>query len=832
MKKMIRAAVKYTDKIKYFDIDCSLNHIVCTETHMDDMPDGHSVELDLVIVNADKLVLDLTDNFFCKRMVTAESFTKTININNIDFNYFQRDLNKAYTLGDSDLFTRLWNEYNGGPITPVELIPSDTSTNLDTLQPVSPEPCGSSEGLKIIKIAIQRDNSVAYYQVDCTRCLLQYIRSDELGSDFVTKDGFDLFVYDKNRNVDLSFVDFEAFKRVELYDDFLSSIEITTGKLEPENFYTALTTRYDEVGAEMYTKLYKIYSVPKRISALDEMPVAFANSPVVTAVEKMSSVSLPPKHGDLVYLGYRDSKGAFHLNKKVEDNDKATPSDYLNYYTDGNVLMMNNPWSARSFYMLDDMLEFHGPHSWMSSDPMYKHKEAMEFISDSFMTRARQISTYKNEERDIRFTLESYPVNSTFYNSLVEQTSNTLHISPNQLEELYVLQEITQQLDIELSEANEKLSKKPEQSSIEYAGKDYHKETASIMFERSSVPESCAIQTVCKKEETSIMSEKYRKETISSLLTPYKAIIQQAEKETEEALSLTSSINGAVILERDVELFRGLVTSEIASKLQRNDIPLARQEILYNERDLVTVGCIHESGKVFSYHSTNDKESTLYKTDGNVLVAYHAGVPDTILLSEFKHTDNEFVIAENAEEGWTFRIPLTFLQIAKTISTYKNSVRDNLFTIGASKFNSTFYNALCEMTYGQISDATPTTIENALLTLVQSGIVQARERVYVGMNEIDLEDKIQYYSDARFSLVSDWEHKVENNMLLSDSLAIYNKYYVPINSAYHLQLLMSKVQESTMNIKPSSDIEVEKIVNTIMKAVEMAPTEYCLKSEN
>ena len=43
---------------------------------------------------------------------------------------------------------------------------------------------------------------------------------------------------------------------------------------------------------------------------------------------------------------------------------------------------------------------------------------------------------------------------------------------------------------------------------------------------------------------------------------------------------------------------------------------------------------------------------------------------------------------------------------------------------------------------------------------------------------------------------------------------------------------MAKVQESAMNVKPSNDSEIEKIVNTIMKAIEVAPTEYRLKRDN
>lgn len=812
MKKELKIALLLEEnRIKYYIVDCSKNTLdfACLDLGAELREDQD------IILYANELLLEPQTRFSgCKHIVHYNTFLNNIGTltSESTFYDFHTSILESYRTDNHDLFDKMWENYGTTQVksSPVLTVPTEE---------------------KIIKLAIQRDNSVAYYQVDCTRCLLQYIRSDELDQNFVTKEGFDLFVYDKTRDVELSLVNFDSFRRVELYDDFLNSIGITGGNLKTEHFYTALTTHYGKVGAEMYNKLYEIYSVPKRISALDEMPVVFENSNIATAVSKISSVGLPPKHGELVYLGYRDAKGGFHLNKKVEDDDKATPSDYLNYYTDGNILMLNNPWSAKSFYMLDDMLEIPEYSITMSADPMYKHKDAMEFMPDSFMLRARQISTYKNEERDIRFLTEGYPVNSTFYNSLVEQTKNTSHISPNQLEELYVLQDIAQQLDIELSDAKNKINLQAVQITSS-DNRDYHKETANLMFEPQGAPEACVKQVVYKKPEATIMSEKYRRELFSSLLTPYKNIIQKAEEEMEEALSITNSIRGTAILERDAELLRGLITSEIETKLQKSNILLAKQDLPYNERDLVTVGFVHNSGKAFPFHCTNDKENTLYKTDGNVLVAYSDDIPHTILLSEFRCTDNEFAIAENAEEGWKFNIPLTFLQIAKTISTHKNAVRDKLYSIGVSKLNSTFYNSLCEMTYGNVSENTAVEIENALLVLMQSNIITLDKREHVAMDEIDLDGKIQYYSDARFSVDSDWETKVTDNMLLADSLRIYSKYCVQINSAYHLQLLLTKIQENVKDTKPVNSAEVEKIVNTIMKAIEVEPTKYCLKSKN
>ena len=814
MEKELKIALLRSNEVEYYIVDCVTRILKFCKVGS---ANEFMANQDILLYTDSELLAEKFPRDEFRHIEHYNTFLNNLGalIAESTFRNFRASIQESYETDCPDLFNKMWEHYGTKQVATVSPVPILTVPTED----------------KIIKLAIQRDNSVAYYHVNCTKCCLQYVRSDELDQNFVTKEGFDLFVYDKTRDVDLSLVDFDSFKRVELYGDFLKSIEINVENPNPEEFYTTLKNHYDEVGAKMYDKMFKIYSAPERIYALDEMHTIFANSPIATAVKKMSLVALPPKTGELVYLGYRDAKGVFHLSKKVEDNDKAAPSDYLNYYTDGNVLMMNNPWSAKSFYMLNDMLEIPEYNGTLSSDPMYKHKEAMEFISDSFMTRAKQISTYKNEERDIRFLAEGYPVNSTFYNSLVEQTNNTLHISPNQLEEMYVLQDITQQLDIELSDAKNKINLQAVQITSS-DNRDYHKSTANLMFEPQGAPEDCVKQVVYKKPEATIMSEKYRRDLFSSLLTPYKAIIQKAEKEMEEALSVTNSIRGAVILERDAELLRGLITSEIETKLQKDSVLLAKQDLSYNERDLVTVGFVHSSGKAFSYHCTNDKENTLYKTDGNTLVAYSDDIPHTILLSEFKYTDNEFAIAENAEEGWKFNIPLTFLQIAKSIATYKNVVRDNLYNIGASKLNATFYNSLCEMTYGNVSESTAVEIENALLVLMQANIITLDERNHAASDEIDLAGEIQYYSDARFSVDSNWETKVTDNMLLVDSLGIYNKYYALINSAYHLQLLMAKVQESAMNVKPSNDSEIEKIVNTIMKAIEVAPTEYRLKRDN
>ena len=142
---------------------------------------------------------------------------------------------------------------------------------------------------KIVKVCLQRNGDVAYWNVDCSSMQVRFASIVEFGSTSEYWTGCDLLLY-----ADKDLVDFDkaskAFSHVVDYNEFLSFINSSCPCKSIHEFKDMLIWNYLNISSSVYDNVYRFYGSKETAEqeATNKYPVSskFTGSTPLTTKEK------------------------------------------------------------------------------------------------------------------------------------------------------------------------------------------------------------------------------------------------------------------------------------------------------------------------------------------------------------------------------------------------------------------------------------------------------------------------------------------------------------------------------------------------------------------
>lgn len=467
-------------------------------------------------------------------------------------------------------------------------------------------------------------------------------------------------------------------------------------------------------------------------------------------------------------------------------------------HTDGNSVIFDyngkNEWTTRlsKFFDIKNV----------DDQDFLDNLDTNEYLDKVQRIRARQISTYMNAERDKKYKAGEYLTNSEFYNSLVSATEDKLHISPDQLEELYILYDMLKQVEIEL---NEELD-------ISLTSSDYYKQAKQ---------------------------QKIRKQIGKDIMEPYAEIFKSAEDIMRIACLLNNNGRDIELLEED-KYTLGILIEKYLIEKNLSKIDHVDSEWDYINTNLVILGCSYRKYSfkedIYLTNIPMQQVNHVYLSDGNELIiknidgsfradnllnyaVVNTSMTSNIIIDDCNHIVrtkmNEYVFTD--EYGEDEIIPVPIYMRALQISTHQNDKRNITAKDNSDNLDSYFYNALLKQVIYDFG-VSPDELNSIVELLIVNKIIPQ-----ISSLPKDIDYQTFERNGKTFYTYVNAIHDISmigaTGFLTDRQLKILMKYEDVVNHALMLQMVMRQMVPALSNLEVNSNDDVRDTVNKILSII-------------